>query len=136
MTESLRIGEVAELCEVSVDTIRHYERKKLLPPISRGSGGYREYPPAAVRRIQIIRRALSIGFSLDELAAIFRQRTQKEAPCRRVHELAKDKLEALDRRIEELRIARAALASRIEEWDRRLEREGQRPAYLLESLID
>ena len=134
--DGLRIGEVAAICGVSVDTIRHYERKKLLPPIGRSAGGYRIYSQEAVRRIRIVRRALAIGFSLEELSETFAQRSRGSTPCRGVHSMAKAKLSALDTKIEELLTAREALAARLDEWDLRLEREGDRPAHLLDSLID
>ena len=134
--DSLRIGEVASICGVSVDTIRHYERKKLLPLIGRSAGGYRIYSQEAVKRIRIIRRALAIGFSLEELSEAFGQRRRGSMPCRRVHSMAKAKLSALDTKIEELLTARAALAARLDEWEQRLESEGNRPAHLLDSLID
>lgn len=134
--DSLRIGEVAAVCGVSADTIRHYERKNLLPLIERSAGGYRMYSQEAVKRIRIVRRALAIGFSLDELSEAFGQRSRGSMPCRRVHSMGKAKLSALDTKIEELLAARAALAARLDEWEQRLENEGNRPAHLLHSLID
>ena len=77
-----------------------------------------------------------VGFSLEELSEAFGQRSRGSTPCRRVHSLAKAKLSALDTRIEELLAARATLAARLDEWEQRLESEGDRPAHLLDSLID
>ena len=54
-TGELRIGEVASLAGVSVDTIRYYERLKLLPNAVRSSGGFRLFPVEIVERITVIK---------------------------------------------------------------------------------
>jgi DNA-binding transcriptional MerR regulator len=53
--------EVAGQCGVSADTLRHYERKGLLPRPDRTRSGYRRYPPEAVARVLLVRRALIVG---------------------------------------------------------------------------
>lgn len=55
------IGEAARARGVSADTIRHYERRGVIPPAERDAGGYRRYSPAVIDRVRIIRRALSLG---------------------------------------------------------------------------
>ena len=128
-------GELARMCGVSADTIRHYERLGLLPAAERGSNGYRRFPRETAGRVMLIRRAIAIGFSLAEVARILRQRDTGEAPCRGVRALAVDKLAELDRRIGELQAARAELGKIVAEWDARLAatRDGE-PALLLERL--
>jgi DNA-binding transcriptional MerR regulator len=61
MTEALQIGTLAERTGVSVDTIRHYERLGLLPKAARTNAGYRQYPPSAVDRVNLVRHALRFG---------------------------------------------------------------------------
>ena len=61
----MRSGELARLVGVSTDTLRHYERLGLLEIPARTSGGYREYSSGSLERVRLIRRALSIGFSLS-----------------------------------------------------------------------
>ena len=53
----LKIGELAERAEVNLQTLRYYEREKLLPEPPRLSSGYRAYPDSAVRRVRFIKRA-------------------------------------------------------------------------------
>ena len=77
----MRSGELAQRSGVSTDTLRHYERMGLLARPQRTLGGYRAYEPQALDRVLVVRRALSIGFSLCELAAIFRIRDCGGAPC-------------------------------------------------------
>jgi MerR family copper efflux transcriptional regulator len=133
MQDEILSGELARLCGVSPDTIRHYERVGVLPAAVRGANGYRLFPREAVGRVLLIRRALAIGFSLVEVERILRQRDGGTAPCRTVRALAGEKLEGLDRRIAEMQAAREELARMLMEWDVRLARtrDGE-PARLLE----
>lgn len=133
MKDEILSGELARMCGVSPDTIRHYERVGVLPAAVRGANGYRRFPPEAAGRVLLVRRALAIGFSLDEVARILRQRDGGAPPCRNVRALAGEKLEALDRRIAELQAMREDLARMLGEWDARLAatRDGE-PARLLE----
>src|SRR6185295_15337497 len=87
-----RSGELARLAGVSPDTLRHYERKRLLQRPRRSANGYREYPPSTLDRVHLVRRALAVGFTLDELARILSVRDQGGAPCRQVRALAGEKL--------------------------------------------
>jgi MerR family transcriptional regulator, copper efflux regulator len=133
MKGEIQSGELARICGVSPDTIRHYERVGVLPAAVRGANGYRRFPASSVARVQLIRRALAIGFSLAELERILRQRDGGAPPCRTVRALAGEKLETLDRRITEMVALRDDLARILEEWDGRLAAtpEGE-PAALLE----
>jgi DNA-binding transcriptional MerR regulator len=132
----MRSGELAGIIGVSRDTLRHYERIGVLPRPARTRGGYRQYPSEAVDRVRLVRGALALGFSLDELARVLRVRDRGGAPCRQVHALALDKLSMLDRRIAELEGLRTHLRTIVEHWQARLEKtpDGQR-ARLLETLI-
>jgi MerR family transcriptional regulator, mercuric resistance operon regulatory protein len=131
----LRPGEVARLAGVSTDTLRHYERKGLIARPRRSSNRYREHPPATVDRVRLVQRALGVGFTLDELAKIFKQRDRGEAPCRQVRALAEAKLADIEKHLEELIAMRGELRSILQDWDARLARTsaGGR-AGLLESL--
>jgi DNA-binding transcriptional MerR regulator len=131
----LRAGELARAVGVSADTLHHYERKGVLPRPRRSANGYREYPPEAIDRVRLVRRALAIGFTLDELARILRARDRGVAPCREVRALAASKLASVEERLRELVAVREELRAVMSEWDARLARTpaGAR-ASLLESL--
>jgi MerR family transcriptional regulator, copper efflux regulator len=136
MTDEILSGELARLCGVSADTIRHYERLGLLPAAVRGENGYRRFPRETVERVLLIRRAVAIGFSLAEMQRILRQRDNGAAPCRGVRAMAGEKLTDLDRRIAEMTAMREELAVILTEWDARLagSAEGE-PVRLLESIV-
>ncbi len=133
----LRSGELAQECGVSTDTLRHYERVGVLAKPKRTAAGYRQYPPEAVKRVRLIRRALEIGFTLEELAAIFKVRDSGGAPCRDVRSLAGKKIEQLGERIEELSDLREHMRRVLSDWDSRLAKTapGAR-AGLLEALLN
>ena len=131
----LSAGELARAAGVSTDTLRHYERKGVLPRPRRSANGYRRYPPDALARVLLVRRAIAFGFKLDELARVLSARDRGSAPCREVRELAAAKLAEVEGRLAELAGLRDELRSTLKEWDGRLAGtpDGGR-AGLLESL--
>jgi MerR family Zn(II)-responsive transcriptional regulator of zntA len=128
-------GELSRRAEVSRDTLRHYERKGVIAPPPRGPNGYRRYPEETLARVQLIRRALGLGFTLDDLAGVFRVRDRGGVPCGRVRALAATKLEEVEARLRELATLRDDLRSALRTWDTQLAKTptGKR-AGLLESL--
>jgi DNA-binding transcriptional MerR regulator len=130
-----RVGELAKASGVSADTLRHYERKGVLPFIRRSSNGYREYPPQALDRILLVRRALAVGFTLDELASILKVRDRGGAPCREVRAMAVSKLSELETQLRELLALRDYLRKTVTLWDERLSKtDAGEQAGLLEAL--
>jgi len=134
-TTSLSPRAVADAAGVSTDTLRHYERLGLLPAPARPRAGYRRYTPATVPRVQLIQRALVIGFSLQELRQVLRERDRGDAPCRTVRQLVGQRLSDLEERLRELTLLRRELRALLADWDDRLAAtpDGQ-PARLLETL--
>jgi DNA-binding transcriptional MerR regulator len=131
----LRPGLLARLAGVSTDTLRHYERKGLLPAPRRSSNRYREYPSTALGRVRLIQRALAIGFSLDELSRILSVRDRGGSPCREVRALAGEKLRQVEARLAELVELRNELRRLLVDWDTTLAgMSSSERADLLESL--
>ena len=132
---ALSSGELAELAGVSRDTLRHYERKGVLPRPHRRHNAYRQYQAEALQRVQLVRRALSVGFTLDELAQVLKVRDDGGAPCEEVRSLAAQKLLDVEEQIRELSKLRDELQKTLKDWDAKLIRRtrGTR-ANLLESL--
>jgi DNA-binding transcriptional MerR regulator len=133
----LRIGALSKIVGLSPDTLRHYERLGLLAHAGRTTGGFRQYTEHAVRRVRTIQAALEIGFSLRELAGLFRVRASGRPPCREARRLAASKLAELEQELARLLALRAQLHTVIERWDDLLARAAAgTPALLLESLAD
>ena len=134
-SRTLRSGELAKLAGVSTDLLRHYERIGILPKAVRGQNGYRRYPASASSRVRIARRAVSLGFTLQELARVFSVRDRGGVPCRQVRALAEEKLKRLDEALVETRKLRQQLGRIVRDWDYRLNgRHAGQPVHLLESL--
>lgn len=111
---SLTIGALARLCGVSRDTVRFYERKGLLPRPRRTPSRYRVYGQEDEARLRFIRHAQAIGLTLDDIRELLRHheaRTPDE--CRRVAALLRQRIEALDRKLAELRAFRRLLAENL-----------------------
>jgi DNA-binding transcriptional MerR regulator len=111
MRDGLTIGDLAERSEVSRDTLRFYERKRLLPAPRRTSSGYRLYSDDDARRVRFIRRAQAMGLTLEDIQELLRAQTLKTADqCRRVASRLRARIEAVDEKIGELRTFRSELA--------------------------
>jgi DNA-binding transcriptional MerR regulator len=121
---ALRIGEVSRRSGIGVEALRFYERRGLLGRPARTESNYRVYDESVLERLDFIRRAQAVGFTLDEIGEILAESADGRTPCRHVRELARRKLEELDSRLAELRRPRAELARTLAEWDERGEAEG------------
>ena len=118
-----RIGEVAARGGVSVDTVRFYERLKLLPRARRTSGNFRVFGPDSVERVQFIKQAQELGFSLDEIKGVLATGGAEE--CQRVHDLLSEKLQELDRRLTSMKKFRRVLARHLAQCERELREHGK-----------
>ncbi len=115
-----RAGELALAAGVSTDTLRHYERMGVLPRPPRSSNGYRSYTASAFERVMMVRRALAVGFTLGELAAILNEFDRGGAPCAKVRDLAAEKLADVDEQLKALKVVREQLKGIVGDWDARL----------------
>ena len=118
-----RIGEVAARAGVSVDTVRYYERLKLLPRARRTSGNFRVFGPGSVEQVQFIKQAQELGFSLDENKGVLATGGAEE--CQKVHGLLSEKLQELDGRLTSMKKFRRVLARHLTECERELREHGK-----------
>lgn len=109
--ETLSIGTLAERAGVNVETIRFYERRRLIPEPERTGAGYRKYPPDTVARLRFIRRGKELGFSLAEIGDLLTMHADASLDCGGVRERAERKLDSIDARIRDLERMRANLAA-------------------------
>jgi MerR family transcriptional regulator, copper efflux regulator len=84
--EQLTVGELAERAHVNRETVRYYERRRLLPRPSRLVSGYRVFGDNAVRRLRFIRLAQELGFSLNEIKELLGLRAKSVDACGSVRE--------------------------------------------------
>lgn len=119
----LRVGELAARAGVGVQTLHYYERLGLLPKAGRSAANYRLYPPSALRRVQFIKQAQALGFTLEEIGEILGLRERGRAPCRRVADVARQHLRELDARIAALREFRKSLAAVVPKWEQETSRQ-------------
>ena len=106
---SLKIGEVAERGGVSLQAIRYYEREGLLPKPPRLASGYRMFPDTAVRRVQFIKRAQELGFSLAEIRELLSLRENADAGAQDMRERARVKIADIEQKIRKQRAMKSAL---------------------------
>jgi len=98
-----RIGELAQKLSVSTDTLRYYEKHKLLSATSRADNGYRFYNEEALKIMQFIIRAKSIGFSLNEINDLLSIKIDKAShSCADVKSFTQHKLDQVNNKIAEL----------------------------------
>jgi MerR family mercuric resistance operon transcriptional regulator len=105
----LKIGQVAAQGGVNLQTIRYYEREKLLPESPRLSSGYRVFSDDAVRRVRFIKRAQQLGFTLAEIRELLSLRVDSNSDRSAVRALAKRKISEIEQKIHTLEAMKIAL---------------------------
>lgn len=109
-SSDMTIGELAKQAGVNVQTVRFYERTKLLPEPHRWpDSGYRDYDEEALLRLRFIRSAKHLGFTLSEIRELLELRILPGESCREVKHLLKTKLCDIDARMKEMRRLRRVL---------------------------
>jgi DNA-binding transcriptional MerR regulator len=93
-SHSLRIGELASRAAMTVDAIRFYEKRGLLPKAQRSTGRFRVYSSRDVERVRFIRQMQALGFSLREIRELVDLRGRKTEACETVRQLLQEKLSA------------------------------------------
>jgi len=113
--EALAIGELSRLSRVNIETIRYYERIKILPPPPRTVSGRRVYNSTHLRILSFVRRSRELGFSLDQIRALIRLGGPEKATCREVREIAAQHLEEIRARLIDLKKLERLLAKTVAE---------------------
>ena len=107
------IGELSRATGVNIETIRYYERIKMLPSPRRTEGGHRVYGPDEMRSLAFIRRGRELGFTLDEVRALLDLGGPGKASCRDVRKIAAHHLEHIRSKIADLTKLEKLLAGTI-----------------------
>lgn len=119
-TRAIQIGELAKQTALSVDAIRFYEKRELLPKPVRSVGRFRLYAADDIARLRFIRQMHGLGFSLREVKELLDLRTHKVDACAAVRELIKRKLIGVRAKKRELQQLESALTNDLRKCNREL----------------
>ena len=126
----MRIGELARSVNVNVETIRYYQRIKLLELPEKPYGGRRSYSDQDLQRLRFIRRAQKLGFSLKDIRELL---DLSSSDCERVEKLAAEKLSEVKAKLRQLRSIESILAKTVEQCARR---KSDQPCPIIETLTE
>jgi DNA-binding transcriptional MerR regulator len=113
MAEAMKIGEVARRAGVTVDAVRFYERRGVLPEPARRASGYRLYSKATIERIRCAKSLQALGFTLDEIADVLRAVDDEVASCERERPRFEAVLYRVDQKIADLTAIRRSLIATL-----------------------
>ena len=122
--ELLKIGDVARESNIGIEALRFYERSGLLDRPARTASGYRMYDRAVLERLEFIKRAQVLGFTLHEIKELIAHKKAGESPCDEVRGIVRQRLAELDERMKETQLYRSELAATLAEWESRGDAEG------------
>lgn len=115
MIEKMTISRLAGAAGVNLETVRFYQRCGLIVEPRRPNSGYRTYGDGDVRRIQFIKRAQQLGFTLDEVATLLK--LEGSRTCADTRDLAAKKLAMVESKISDLLAMKTALAGMVSRCD-------------------
>jgi MerR family transcriptional regulator, mercuric resistance operon regulatory protein len=111
--EAFPIGKLSKRSGVKIETIRYYERAKMLVPPSRTASGRRVYRLTDLRILVFIRRSRELGFSLNQIRTLLRLGGPEKATCREVREIATHHLGDIRAKIDDLKKLECLLSKTI-----------------------
>jgi len=126
----MKIGKLSQQTGVSIDTIRYYEQRGLIPPAVRTSTGYRQYSADDVSRLNFIVQGKELGFTLEEIAQLLTLRSG-DRNCADVRAVAEAKAGEIAARIRKLSRMREILLALAEQCERSSDSD---PCPILQSL--
>mgnify|MGYP006188499481 FL=1 len=110
----MNIGQLSRRTGVPIDTVRYYEKQRLLPPPTRSASGYRHSEGDDVLRLNFIRRAKVLGFTLDEIRDLLALSSARDGDMAAIRAAAADKLADVERRLAELTRVRDGLRTLVD----------------------
>ena len=105
----LTIGKLAKQVGIGIETVRFYERQGLIEEPPRTDSNYRIYPEDEVKRLQFIKRAKDLGFTLKEIKELIELQNDPDASKADFKNRTKDKIENIKIRIRDLTRVQTAL---------------------------
>lgn len=111
------IGQLAAAAGVNVETVRYYQRIRLMPVPKRAPGGIRRYGAPELSRLQFIKTAQGLGFTLEEVTDLVK--LDDGAHCKEAHDIASQKLTDVRKRLRDLRKIETVLARLVRQCEAR-----------------
>lgn len=120
---AFQIGELARRTALSIDAIRFYERRRLLPPAFRSTGRFRLYTTDDIERLRFVQRMQRLGFSLEEIKQLMAIRADRAHACAAVRQFLKTKVDGVRIKIRELQQLETELKADLGKCDRALKQQ-------------
>ena len=115
----MNIKQAAEMFNLTVDTLRYYERVGIIPPVSRNSSGYRDYKTKDLNWVYLVKNLRNAGLSIEsliEFSTLAQLRDKQNAEDAQKH-ILKEQLVELDKKLEEMQQPRELLVYKIETYE-------------------
>ena len=113
-----QVKELAQLCKVPVDTVRHYTRIGLLRPGRDPVNGYYKYRVSDSKRLDFIKKAKSLGYSLKEIEHILAESRKGKSPCPLVRELISQRIQENRAHLEQLMELQIRMENALASWEK------------------
>ncbi len=123
MQPTFQIGELAKRTALSIDAIRFYERRKLLPPAFRSTGRFRLYTTEDIECLRFVQRMQRLGFSLEEIKQLMAIRADKAHACAAVRQFLKTKLNGVTAKVQEFQQLETELKEDLGKCNRALKQQ-------------
>lgn len=118
--DGLTRSELAKKCGVNIESLRYYEKRKLIDPPPRSQSGYRVYSEEDAVRVGFIKSARNLGFTLKEIGDLMKLRVDKKKSCDSVMVKARKRLDEVDKKITDLKSMRKVLNQLIGQCEKSL----------------
>lgn len=122
--KNLKIGEVSRLSGIGIEALRFYERSGVLDRPGRTYSGYRLYDESVLERLEFVKKAQVLGFSLDEIKQLIQHKRDGVSPCAEVREIVSVRLKELNERIGQMIRYRDELTAALKDWEATGEADG------------
>lgn len=134
----LTVTELARRCSTTPHTVRYYSRMGLLQPRRHPENQYRLYQPEEVGRLNFIRRAKHLGYTLNEIKQIMQDAENGESPCPRVREILQRHIRENRERLDELLAIQSRMEQALKQWARMPDGipDGHSVCHLIESFME
>ena len=115
---SYQVKQLARLCKVPADTVRHYTRIGLLKPDRDPVNGYYQYRISDSKRLDFIKKAKSLGYSLKEIEHILAESRKGKSPCPLVRELISQRIQENRAHLEQLMELQLRMENALTSWEK------------------